>query len=239
MTIGDFFQNMDRDNVDKRYHGVVDVYFMHAARTPRNVILKWESHPIRTVPAVGQVFEVPDGAGATHRWRVTAEEWMIDPAVTLTVEDAPVGTATQVTPIKYQVSAFPPDDDRARHFSVYIEMRRPGSFAVVDGFSPAKYVDADGVWAYPSAADDVPARFWHDQATAERLAHAAATVKAGEWAEMDRARAGRKDPKDMTRPELIAECRRLYITPKGGLTRATRPALENWVRINRPRGDRS
>lgn len=44
------------------------------------------------------------------------------------------------------------------------------------------------------------------------------------------------NPETATKPELIAACRRLNVNPKGGLSRASKQELINWVRINHGAG---
>ncbi len=143
------------------------------------------------------------------------------------------------TPIRHQVSAFGPTDSRSRYYSVYIELRGDGRFAVAeDHMSPCRYVTAAGEWKYRS--DDDPTwrtKVEHDWDTAVALATVKATELAHRWAQEARlrhaARERMKKPlKDWTRPELIAECRRLGVTPRGGLTKANRADLEMWVSVN-------
>lgn len=44
-----------------------------------------------------------------------------------------------------------------------------------------------------------------------------------------------RDPYTMTRDDLVRECHRLNVHPRGGLSRATLTDLRGWVQINRPK----
>lgn len=83
------------------------------------------------------------------------------------------------TPIatRYTVSALPLDDINARHVSVYIDWRPEDRWVVTDGFQPAQFLDASGVWAYRDH-DEMDYEAWrenfhHDFETASRLAQTA------------------------------------------------------------------
>ncbi len=140
----DFASQVTDDVTRRTRNGLVNVYFRHRTLTPDNVRAKWENHPIRDVPAVGQPVVLPGAGeyGDDARWTVVNESW------------------------------------------------KPGAVTLL--------VD------YPEAAqrrEDLKV----------------------------------KDPKKMTRPELVAECRRLNVNPSGGLSQATMADLRMWVSMNRPR----
>jgi hypothetical protein len=80
-----------------------------------------------------------------------------------------------VRPVAYEVSCLPEDDVNARHFTLKVEYRGEGRWAVTDGFG---CLGADGAWTYEpspsSREDDWLATHRFDLDTALKLAKEAA-----------------------------------------------------------------
>lgn len=57
----------------------------------------------------------------------------------------PVTPAATVRPVAYAVSCLPEDDVNARHFTLKVEYRGAGKWAVTDGFD---FLSRSGGWSY-------------------------------------------------------------------------------------------